>query len=319
MKLSGNNIFKASLLFSLAFPAVVSAKEIKMNTAQMQAMDKITGRVKVIEVPVNSNVEFGTFSILVRDCQTRPPEETPENFAFVDIVDNNTDGSKFNIFRGWMMSSTPALNAVEHPIYDVWLLKCIDTDVDKKTLLSAEELEIRNNIPKLAIKEEKTKKGEPTNLLSNLEPSETEVEIETTIETTIETEEQIVVKGLVPDETYTNENNNVIYEGFEPKDESIIINTDIIEKIKTENVNPSDEDSSANQLINFNNEKTVSDEIIEDPAEVSTSEEPIQNNTETGNTEVQKIVEEQKNEVPSNNDIPSDIVDEYSDFEEVYD
>lgn len=165
MKLATKLIMSATLIPSLA--SIALAKEIKTNTAQMQAMDKITGRVKVIEVPVNGNVNFGTFSILVRDCQTRPPEETPENYAFVDILDNNTDGTKANIFRGWMLSSTPALNAVEHPIYDVWLLKCIDTNVDTTILLSKEQLDERNSITKTA--EEGPVKGQPVNLLANIE------------------------------------------------------------------------------------------------------------------------------------------------------
>lgn len=126
----------------------VQAKEIETNMAQMQAMDKITGRVSVIEVPVNGDVKFGSFSIVVRACKTRPPEETPENFAFVDVVDDYNGENPKNIFRGWMMSSTPALNPVEHPIYDVWLLKCLDGKVDSKKLLTAEQLKDRDGIAK---------------------------------------------------------------------------------------------------------------------------------------------------------------------------
>ena len=105
-----------------------NAAEISTNTALMQAMDKITGEVSVIEVPVNSEVRFGSFSILVRACKTRPPEETPENFAFVDVVDVTNGKENVNIFKGWMMSSSPALNAIEHPVYDVWLLRCINSE-----------------------------------------------------------------------------------------------------------------------------------------------------------------------------------------------
>lgn len=130
----------------LAFKA--GAKEINTNMAQMQAMDKITGKVSLIEVPVNGSVQFGSFSIVVRSCKTRPPEETPENFAFVDVVDDYNSDRPVNVFRGWMMSSTPALNPVEHPIYDVWLLKCIDGKVDKSKLLSAEQLKDRDGIVK---------------------------------------------------------------------------------------------------------------------------------------------------------------------------
>lgn len=47
-----------------------------------------------------------------------------------------------------MMSSSPALNAVEHPIYDVWLLQCIDKTTDKKSLLSDEALAERDGLPR---------------------------------------------------------------------------------------------------------------------------------------------------------------------------
>lgn len=140
---------------TLLLPALVAAgigtgaqaAEIQTNTAQMQAMDKITGRVSVINVPVNTETKFGSFSIVVRDCRTRSPEETPENFAFVDVADTSNEGEQFNIFKGWMLSSTPALNAIEHPVYDVWLLKCIDTDLTGVQTLSSEELVARDALP----------------------------------------------------------------------------------------------------------------------------------------------------------------------------
>lgn len=120
---------------------------ITKNNAQMQAMDKITGRVSVINVPVNGVVEFGSLSIVVRSCKTRPAEETPDNFAFVDITDKTLQGEEFNIFKGWMISSSPATHAVEHPIYDVWLLQCTDEKNNKKNILTEEQLAQRDNLP----------------------------------------------------------------------------------------------------------------------------------------------------------------------------
>ena len=58
-----NKLFAATALGSLLFGWQVNAAEIERNTAQMQAMDKITGRVSVVEVPVNSEVSFGSFSM----------------------------------------------------------------------------------------------------------------------------------------------------------------------------------------------------------------------------------------------------------------
>ena len=130
-----------------AFCDVAAAANIETNMAHMQAMDKITGRVSEIDVPVNGEAKFGSFSIVVRRCVTRSPEETPENTAFVDVVDNYNTDDPINIFKGWMFSSTPALNAVEHPIYDVWLLKCYNADLKGKKLLSEDELILRDEIP----------------------------------------------------------------------------------------------------------------------------------------------------------------------------
>lgn len=125
--------------------------------ARMQAMDKITGKVSEIEVPVNGEAVFGSFSVVVRFCATRPAEETPENFAFLDVVDNYKSEKPVNVFKGWMLSSSPALNAVEHPIYDVWLLSCHNGDTSGKKLLTAAELEARDKIlPAVPVKEDKT-------------------------------------------------------------------------------------------------------------------------------------------------------------------
>ncbi|MBR2299036.1 MAG: DUF2155 domain-containing protein [Alphaproteobacteria bacterium] len=133
------------------------AAEVDMNMAQMQAMDKITGRVSIIEVPVNGAVSFGTFSIVVRSCKARTEEEIPENFAFVDVTDKSFDKEEYNIFKGWMLSSSPAVNAVEHPIYDVWLLKCFNGEVKQELLLSEQQLLARDNLPRLNEVVEQTK------------------------------------------------------------------------------------------------------------------------------------------------------------------
>ena len=126
-----------------------NAEQIATNMARMQAMDKITGRVSIIEVPVNGEVKFGTFSVVVRSCKTNAEGEVPENYAFVDVTDKSFDKEEFNIFKGWMLSSSPAVSAVEHPIYDVWLLKCFDTQEPIEGVLSQEQLALRDKLPRL--------------------------------------------------------------------------------------------------------------------------------------------------------------------------
>lgn len=144
------NKFIATSLFvgCLSVAQTSLAANIPMNMAEMQALDKVTGKMSVISVPVNGEVKFGSFSIVVRSCQTTPPEETPENYAFVDVADTNREGETFNIFKGWMMSSSPSLNSVEHPIYDVWLLKCLNKKIDPSMTLSEQQLKDRDNLKK---------------------------------------------------------------------------------------------------------------------------------------------------------------------------
>ena len=94
------------------------------RTAVLQALDKVTARVSTFEAPVGDTVRFGTLHIIARACDKRPPEETPESAAFLDISEIKPGEPTEGVYRGWMFASSPALAAMEHPVYDVWVLDC---------------------------------------------------------------------------------------------------------------------------------------------------------------------------------------------------
>ena len=94
------------------------------EVAILQGMDKVTARVSTIEAPVGEVVKFGTLEIIARHCDKRPPEETPESASFLDIWEVRQGEAAVSLFRGWMYASSPALSALEHPVYDVWVLDC---------------------------------------------------------------------------------------------------------------------------------------------------------------------------------------------------
>jgi len=96
------------------------------RVATMQALDKITARISTLSTPVGEARQFGTLEVTVRRCAFHPPEETPENAAFVIIRDLGYDPSvaPAEVFSGWMFSSSPAISALEHPVYDITLLSC---------------------------------------------------------------------------------------------------------------------------------------------------------------------------------------------------
>lgn len=106
------------LLILWVFP--VLAATIPTDSVILQGMDKVTGRVKELSLPVGSSIDFGELRITVDKCLTKTPEETPENAAFLRIVQEDKE-----LFSGWMFSSNPAISAMEDPVYDVWVVSCV--------------------------------------------------------------------------------------------------------------------------------------------------------------------------------------------------
>lgn len=100
------------------------ANEINVDTASLRFLDKVVARVSTIDAPVGETVRIGTLQVIVRACVTRPPEETPESAAFLDVWEVKPGEPAGEVFRGWMFASSPALSAMEHPVYDLWLLEC---------------------------------------------------------------------------------------------------------------------------------------------------------------------------------------------------
>ncbi|MEM8785559.1 MAG: DUF2155 domain-containing protein [Pseudomonadota bacterium] len=89
-----------------------------------RGLDKVTARVNEFNAPVGGQASFGSFDIVVRQCNKRPPEDTPYTTALVEVVENTLEGERKGLFAGWMFAASPGLNAVEHPVYDVWLIDC---------------------------------------------------------------------------------------------------------------------------------------------------------------------------------------------------
>lgn len=92
--------------------------------AVLQTLDKVTGRVRTIDAPVDQSVRFGTLDITARTCRKRPPEEPPESAAFLEVQEIKAGESPRSLFVGWMFASSPAISALEHPVYDVWVIDC---------------------------------------------------------------------------------------------------------------------------------------------------------------------------------------------------
>ena len=113
------------LLGSL-FSSGAMAEDIQYNMAVLRALDKVTARVALLEVRVGMAIEFGTLQITVRTCRKRAPDDIPETAAFLDISESRPGEPLGILFRGWMFESSPALSALEHPVYDIWVVDCVN-------------------------------------------------------------------------------------------------------------------------------------------------------------------------------------------------
>jgi hypothetical protein len=109
----------------IAALAVLLSTPVQAAEAILQGLDKITGRVSTFAAPIGKPVKFGTLQVTAQSCVKRPPEEEPEASAFLKIEELRADQSLPTVlFAGWMFASSPALNPLEHPVYDVWMLDC---------------------------------------------------------------------------------------------------------------------------------------------------------------------------------------------------
>ncbi|MEM0984801.1 MAG: DUF2155 domain-containing protein [Pseudomonadota bacterium] len=108
---------------------------VQKEKATLRALDKITGRSTDIVVTVGEPVAFGSLEVGLQVCYQTPPEEAPESAAFLQVhslkPQKTEDGIEDRpiVFSGWMFASSPGLSALEHPVYDVWVIECETPDV----------------------------------------------------------------------------------------------------------------------------------------------------------------------------------------------
>lgn len=116
------SVLTLSAIAGFAFPA--SAARIENRVAVFSGIDKITGRITSFDVYLNETVQFGALQVTPKVCYSRDDTEAQKIDAFIEVDEITLDRKIKRIFTGWMFADSPGLNAVEHPIYDVWLTNC---------------------------------------------------------------------------------------------------------------------------------------------------------------------------------------------------
>lgn len=124
LKMGRRLAVSVTLAFSAFSGSVAYAETIANPIAEFAGLDKITGRIINFDVYIDETVQFGALQLTPRACYTRPANETQRTTAFVEVDQVSLKQSLTRIFSGWMFADSPALNAVDHSVYDIWLVDC---------------------------------------------------------------------------------------------------------------------------------------------------------------------------------------------------
>ena len=114
-------LIRVSFFFLL--PLTVSAETIEKKYASFKLLNKTTNKVSTKDILVNSKISWETLNIEVLFCGSTPPTEIPEDYVLIDVYDT-INNENTNIYKGWMISSSPDVTSLENPIYDLWLVNC---------------------------------------------------------------------------------------------------------------------------------------------------------------------------------------------------
>jgi len=133
-------------------PSAAHSERTSNPIAVFTGLDKITGITTTFETKVGEAKQFGGLIVKADVCYSRSATEEPKTTSFVEVDEVQLDDSLKRVFSGWMFAQSPGLNAVEHPIYDVWLINCRDPSAPPPAV---------EEIPDLSTLQEQIEEGEP--------------------------------------------------------------------------------------------------------------------------------------------------------------
>ncbi len=114
----------ASIFMWLILSSSAIAQTISNPVAEFAGLDKITGRLTSFDVYVGETIQFGALQLTLRACHSRSAAQKQQTTAFIDVDQVDLRGDINRIFTGWMFADSPALNAIDHAVYDIWLVGC---------------------------------------------------------------------------------------------------------------------------------------------------------------------------------------------------
>ncbi len=137
----------AGMILWISLPAYAEPTMEDHPEVILKALDKSTARTSEMTVKVGETIEFGPLFIRIQSCRKNPPIETPESAAFIQVweVPPETGKSEW-VFSGWMFASSPGLSAMDHPVYDIWVIDCTGREAPAENTQEIENKEEKDTL-----------------------------------------------------------------------------------------------------------------------------------------------------------------------------
>ena len=121
-----NSFFLFFLTFFFLYTSISYSKsQLEGSFTEIKILDKISSKNTSLKLKNGELLKFKDLSIQSLKCKNSEFDDNPEITAYIQVRDlSNQNNDEVFVFNGWMFSSSPSITPFDHPIYDVWLIKC---------------------------------------------------------------------------------------------------------------------------------------------------------------------------------------------------
>ena len=116
-----------SVLFYLFTICIVHAEDLDYfgKKIDIRILDKLSSKNKLLKLNIGENFLYKNLEIKVLKCKNSKFDDNPEITTYLQVKDNkNSNNDEVFVFNGWTFSSSPSVQVFDHPVYDLWILKC---------------------------------------------------------------------------------------------------------------------------------------------------------------------------------------------------
>ena len=127
INLGKNKIVEVLITLCLFMICSVQADDLDYfgKKIDIRILDKLSSKNKLLQLNIGENFSYKNLEIKVLKCKNSKFDDNPEITTYLQVKDNkNSNNDEVFVFNGWTFSSSPSIQVFDHPVYDLWILKC---------------------------------------------------------------------------------------------------------------------------------------------------------------------------------------------------